>query len=257
MADLPVDFVFSQNNLQDFVDCPRRFELRHLLRQPWPAVQSEPVLEHERHMQRGELFHQMIHQHQVGLPADVIGRQAMDEELKNWWDSYLAMAPAALPEKRYPEFTLRAGLAGHIFLAKFDLLCIDPGTKIVIVDWKTGQKKTNRSTLRARLQTRLYPWMAVKAGAYLNGNRPVLPEMVEMIYWFTAEPLHTENFSYSAAQFQKDEKLLTDLVDEVERDLESGFPLTGDEHKCVYCNYRSLCDRGIFPGKEDDPDYRI
>ena len=38
-------FHFSQNNLQDFVDCPRRFELLHVLHLPWPAIQSEPVLE--------------------------------------------------------------------------------------------------------------------------------------------------------------------------------------------------------------------
>ena len=37
------DFVFSANNLQDYVDCPRRFELKYLLNQSWPAVVSHPV----------------------------------------------------------------------------------------------------------------------------------------------------------------------------------------------------------------------
>mgnify|MGYP007064289961 CR=1 FL=1 len=38
---LPVDFQFSQNNLQDYLDCARRFELRALRRLAWPAAQSE------------------------------------------------------------------------------------------------------------------------------------------------------------------------------------------------------------------------
>ena len=44
---LPPTFQFSQNSLQDYVDCPRRFQLRYLLRQPWPAVESEPLSEYE------------------------------------------------------------------------------------------------------------------------------------------------------------------------------------------------------------------
>ncbi|HZU87116.1 MAG TPA: PD-(D/E)XK nuclease family protein, partial [Anaerolineaceae bacterium] len=63
---LPVSFHFSQNNLQDYVDCARRFELRHLLRLEWPALQSEPVLERERLMILGQRFHQMVQQHLSG-----------------------------------------------------------------------------------------------------------------------------------------------------------------------------------------------
>jgi len=70
---IPDNFAFSQHNLQDYVDCPRRFELRYLKKLAWPAIQSEPVLAIERHMQLGERFHRMVQQHQSGLPADVVG----------------------------------------------------------------------------------------------------------------------------------------------------------------------------------------
>ena len=250
MADLALDFTFNQNNLQDFLDCPRRFELRHLLRQPWPAVQTEPALENEKHMLRGQLFHQMVHQHQLGLPAEKVGLQAADPLLAEWWASYLSSPPTPLPDQRYPEFILRCNFAGHTFLAKFDLLCIEPGQKVVIVDWKTATKKPSHSRLGQRVQTRLYPWMAVKAAQHLNGGLPVRPEQVEMIYWFTAEPLYPEVFQYSLKQYRQDEQELTRLVAEVERDLESSFPLTPDEHKCLFCNYRSLCERGTRAGEE-------
>jgi hypothetical protein len=59
---LPEGFQFSQASLQDYVDCPRRFQLRYLVNLDWPAVEAEPVLKHERHMERAGLFHQMVHQ---------------------------------------------------------------------------------------------------------------------------------------------------------------------------------------------------
>jgi hypothetical protein len=52
------EFQFSQSSLQDYVECSRRFELRYIERLRWPALQSEPVLEQERHMQQGQRFHQ-------------------------------------------------------------------------------------------------------------------------------------------------------------------------------------------------------
>ena len=57
------NFQFSQANLQDFVDCRRRFQLRYLQHIAWPAIESEPVLENERFLQQGARFHRMIQQH--------------------------------------------------------------------------------------------------------------------------------------------------------------------------------------------------
>ena len=65
---LPPFFQFTQSNLQDYLDCPRRFELRYILRQDWPALQTEPEMEQEQHMLRGHLFHQLVHQLLIGLP---------------------------------------------------------------------------------------------------------------------------------------------------------------------------------------------
>ncbi|MCP4541151.1 MAG: PD-(D/E)XK nuclease family protein, partial [Chloroflexi bacterium] len=64
---LPADFQFSQASLQDYVDCPRRFQLRYVLRVAWPAPEAEPVLENERYLQQGAAFHRLVHQHALGL----------------------------------------------------------------------------------------------------------------------------------------------------------------------------------------------
>jgi len=39
---MDVSFSFAQSSLQDYLDCPRRFQLRYVLNQPWPTI--DPVL---------------------------------------------------------------------------------------------------------------------------------------------------------------------------------------------------------------------
>jgi hypothetical protein len=250
---IPPEFSFSQNNLQDFLDCPCRFELRYLQRQAWPAIRSEPVLEHEHHMQRGERFHQMIHQHQLGLPAEQIGAQANEALLSEWWLNYLDLSPQPLPAQRFPEYSLRAPFSGYQLIAKYDLLAIQPGERAVIVDWKTGLRKPTRAAISRRVQTRLYPLLLLEAGHHLNLGYPFDPAQIEMVYWFTADPLHPEYFVYSAERYEQDKRFLSDLIDQVEQNSKHIFPLTGDERFCRFCNYRSLCQRGV-KAAEGDPD---
>lgn len=249
---IPDNFAFSQNNLQDYVDCPRRFELRYLKKLAWPAIQSEPVLAVERHMQLGERFHRMLQQHQNGLPADMIGVLASEPELVEWWQAYLNAQPEPLPEKRLIEFTLAAPFDGFRLVAKYDLLAIAPGEKVVIVDWKTSRKKPKRQILADRLQTRLYPLLLVEAGKGINGGQPVTPDLVEFIYWFTADSRNPEHFSYTATLYEKDKNFLRNLIADVVNASQTDFPLTSDLKMCRFCNYRSLCNRGETASEFDD-----
>ncbi len=250
---IPADFSFSQNNLQDYLDCPRRFELRYLLKMAWPAVRSEPVLEMERHQRLGQQFHQMIQQHQLGLAQDVVASQATELELEEWWNSYLVHSPADLPDKRYPEITLTAPFKSYRLVAKFDLLAVEPGKNLVIVDWKTNRRKIPPAVLKNRAQTRLYPFLLTLAGGYLNGGQAIDPERVEMLYWFTADPTGLVHYKYDLDQFQSDQKFFTELIHQIETQV-SPFPLTTDTKQCLFCNYRSLCLRGSVAGVDSDGD---
>ena len=251
---IPANFIFSQSNLQDYRECPRRFELRHLKRQRWPAVESEPVMEQERRMQQGERFHQLVQQHQLGLPLQQVQAMITDPELGDWWQNYLDCPPANLPAQRYPEFTLTAAFAGYRVLAKYDLLAVQPGRRAVIVDWKTSRKAQKLSHLEGRMQTRLYPLLLVLAGAGLNDQKPVLPGGVEMIYWFACEPQNPVQIEYSERQFYEDQSELFNLIQEISACRR--FDETAVEKTCQYCAYRSLCGRGetagVRPEEEDE-----
>ena len=119
---------------------------------------------------------------------------------------------------------------------------------MLIYDWKTSRQRSKRSVLEKRLQTRLYPYLLVRAGAFLNAGVSIQPEQVEMVYWFAEHPDQPERFAYSSAAYQADEAYLTSLIETVMRLEEADFTLTDDERLCAYCVYRSLCNRGVVAG---------
>jgi hypothetical protein len=210
-------------------------------------------MEQEKHMRRGHLFHQLVHQLLIGLPVEQLSEQIEDEDLQRWWESFLKYAPLdGLPFNRLAEFSLSAPLAGFRLLAKYDVLAIDPGKKAVIVDWKTSLHRPARHSLQERMQTRLYPFLLVEAGTKLNGGKPVLPEQVEMMYWFPEEPENPERFSYSTSQYLDERTYLEGLIGEIKGHAPGSFLLTLNEKLCQYCIYRSLCDRGKSAGAYQD-----
>ena len=249
----------SQSSLQDYVDCARRFQLRYLERLSYPAVESEPALENEKHIQEGEYFHRLIQQHLIGIPAEHIARFANTPNLQKWWENFqndknLSGLHAATRKQGetgkdltglFPEATLSAPLGRYRLLAKYDLIAVKDG-KALIYDWKTYRKRPRNEWLAARMQTRVYRALLVQAGAHLNGGKPFDPEQIEMIYWFADFPEDPARLPYTSAQFQRDWDVLLKLSEEV--GTASSYPLTEDRHKCLFCSYRSYCERGIRAG---------
>jgi CRISPR/Cas system-associated exonuclease Cas4 (RecB family) len=248
---LPADFAFSQDSLQDFVDCRRRFQLKHVLRLAWPAVEAEPVLEHELHLQKGAAFHRLVHQHVSGVPADRLTEATGDEELLLWWTNYLKHRPADLPEKQYSELVLTAPLGARRIMARYDLVAVQRGGRAAIVDWKTSRRKPARQQLADRLQSRVYPYLLVRAGAHLNGGEAISAEQVQMIYWYAAFPDEPEAFPYTTREYEMDASYLAELAAEIGQLEEGDQPLTDDRNQCRYCVYRSLCERGVSPARLD------
>jgi len=254
---LPDGFVFSQSNLQDYADCPRRFQLRYVEAQPWPAVQSEPLLERERHARRGDRFHRLVQRHQVGIdPALLSPLVADDPDLAAWWQAYLTYTDLhALPGRRLPEHMLVTDLDGHRLQAKYDLLVVDPSGAVTIFDWKTYARVPSRVWFESRLQTRVYRYVLAKTGVGPGAELPG-PDAVRMIYWLPTSPTAPVVFGYSPREFEQDEAALSALLTSLDEKLSVGssraipaiWPLTTDETRCQFCEYRSLCARGTIAG---------
>lgn len=253
--NLPDDFTFSQSSLQDYVDCPRRFQLRYLQQQQWPAPEVDDMLEFERRQAQGEHFHHLVHQQLVGLPADLLTKRLDDANVRRWFAAYLKNALDDLPPVRRPEITLTVPLGDYDLLAKFDLLAVEPGGRALILDWKTGSRIPSADTLAKRLQTIVYRYVLAKGGDHLNNGAPIPPEKIEMVYWFADHDGATRRFAYDAAQLADDEKYLLGLVADINNCAD--FPLTTDENRCRFCVYRSLNNRGDKAGSLADWDENI
>ncbi len=163
--NLPQDFVFSQSSLQDYVDCPRRFELRYLKHLRWPAVQAEPVEEHERLMAQGADFHHLIHQYLSGIPAETLAQHIPDATLRGWWDNFRTTVAEHLHGDLFPETTLTVPLGNYLLTARYDLLAL--GERALIFDWKTSRKRPTMQWLAGRMQTLVYRY--VLAAAHQSG----------------------------------------------------------------------------------------
>jgi CRISPR/Cas system-associated exonuclease Cas4 (RecB family) len=254
---LPQDFLFNQSNLQDYVDCQRRFQLRYLLHQAWPAVEAEPFLEFERMMDQGSQFHKIVHQHLSGIPESQIEQSlGGDSTMDVWWNNYEQSLKEGVLEqilqkgiKRYVELSLSIPMGEFRLVAKYDLLVITPDGRFLIFDWKTSKIHPKRKWLSDRLQTHVYPYVLTHALDSIAGGGLTDPGKVEMIYWFTNQPEQPERFSYNYLAFEADAKFLGNLLTAIIQKTDTVFPLTPEEKRCQFCTYRSLCNRGVKPGE--------
>jgi len=262
-------FVFNQGNLQDYQDCQRRFQLRYLLQIAWPALEAQPAIENENLMQMGTVFHNLIRQHQSGVSVDLLFQAVHNysnpeqTELLQWWDNYLtaisrkdeigSLFQSSQPTKSdvFTEISYSIPLGGFRIVAKYDLLLTDSSGFATIIDWKTNRKRPTRYWLQERMQSRIYPYVLVKANSNFPQEHLLEPEQVRMLYWFANFPSKPEALSYSTEQYLADENYFLSLINRIKHTSEQDFHLTHNEAHCRFCCYRSLCNRGVQAGDFD------
>lgn len=255
---LPSNFQFSQSNLQDFSDCPRRFQLKYINQLSWPAVEAEPALKNERLLILGNNFHKLAQQHFLGVPKEDLNAIAgKNEHLSKWLEHFLIYQSQITHKSTqlFPEISLSAPIADYRLFAKFDLLSVDPENHLIIYDWKTSRNLPKRAWLQNRLQTHVYPYILVRSANSIPLLDEVSPDKINMVYWFSNHPSEPVHFRYDTKQFKRDDSFLTKLVKQVEAlHSEDAAALTADLKLCEYCVYRSLCNRGIEAGSSDEMD---
>jgi len=241
---------FSQSSLQDYVDCPRRFQLRYLQHMEWPAIAAEPSAEVESRLKEGLEFHRLVHQHLLGIPPGELENAADSPHVRAWWANYRAANLHLEGWSLRSELTLQSMIGAHRLVAKYDLIACQDG-RAVIYDWKTWARRPTNEWLENRWQTRVYRALLVKGGAVLNGGRPFPPEAVSMTYWFAEFPGEPASFSYDSLRLERDWSAIQGLIAEIVA--RESFPLTEDRRRCRFCVYRSYCDRGERAAEWQEP----
>lgn len=267
---LPEGFLFSQSSLQAYVTCPRKFELAYIHHTAWPALRSRPALESERLEQMGSAFHRLAHQHLLGLPASrlqaaVASTPNSQGLLERWWEAFMSYgdnlppAPGEIAAiRKLPEISLvmpasfgEFGSFPYRLFARYDALALvdsAEGRTVHILDWKTSHFQPRRQRLLEQLQSRVYPYVLVNAGAEINSGRHFQPSQVEMIYWYAEFPDQPIHLPYSTSQARRDAEFLARLIERIELGARSGFEPAPKSKACSFCVYRSYCDYGTDAG---------
>lgn len=237
----------NQSAFQDFLDCPRRFELHFLNETSWPAAQGSPLLKFERLTETGNRFHQLCQQFFIGIDGELLSRSITDPQLGDLWDSFLPYGRSIQSHPGLSEQILRIPFGDHFLDAKFDLIVQLPNDSFLIIDWKTAAAKPSRTILANRVQTYLYPYILKHAGEDLFPNSFSNTSSIAMQYYYPLSSSPEEFFAYSEEEETQTQHKITSLIDQIQEKMNrpDPFPMTEDQKKCQYCLYRSYCERGF------------
>ena len=236
---------FSAAKIQDYWDCERRYELKYILEQSWPAISSEPVIEIEHNIRKGNQFHYLIHQFFSGISETALLNSIDQEEIMDWFNSFLLFNKTLQIEKAFSEFRLTSQIGEIRLSAVFDLIYLTQNDKVGIIDWKTSHLIQKKSTLAMKIQTILYPYLIKETFHEFLTGIDLLPENISMRYWYPSSPYEDFIFNYGQSTHEDHRAFLENVINEILGKNLGEFILTSDENKCGYCQYRSLCDRGI------------
>lgn len=238
-------FSFSAKKIQDFIDCERRFELRYILNQSWPAITSEPILEIESKIKKGNEFHYLVHQYFSGVPEKALRETIHDDIMIKWFDNFLSFHKTLKVKSIFSEFSLTTQIGEKKITAVYDLIYLDENEEVGIIDWKTSKYIPKKTTLSLKVQSILYPFILQEvSGEFLPGSH-FPPEKISMRYWYPASPEDNFVFPYGHAVHEDNRVFLKNIISKIQEKKIGEFELTKDEKKCGFCPYRSLCSRGI------------
>jgi hypothetical protein len=241
------NFIFSQNSLQNYIDCKRRFYLKEIQQLQWPALESEPTRMQEERTALGAEFHLLCNQYFSGVPETAIRDSINSPEILKWWNAFISLGLQPAPHLQ-PEKAITVPFLNYRLTVHYDLLIANQDDHYFIYDWKTNLKQPQRATLGERLQTIIYPLVLQMFCETINpGNSR--PENISMIYWYPVFPEHPIEFQYDQAKYTSQKLNLTNLLTEITRNESEDFTLTEKLTHCNFCQYRSFCNRGDKAGK--------
>ncbi len=233
-------FILSRGRLIDFLECPRRFELRYLRQLAWPTTPMDKKTAVS--LQDGQQFHNLLERRFLHLETD---EAALPPAIRDWYTIF-QQSETLLPDGDYlPELTLTVPIGDHFLTGRFDLLIRD-NEHLHLFDWKTGRPR-NAAALHADWQTRLYLAMVVESGQAISPNA-ISPGNVSLTYWYVNDPNAPRRIQYDAAWHKRNWAEIEGIVEDINGRLQTErWEKTADHAPCRRCAYQIYCDRKADP----------
>lgn len=234
----------SQNHLNVFSTCPRKFQYTYL------EQFISPCLFQNSNLTLGNRFHHFMQQREMGLPtAEIL---ATDPPVQNSFNALAEVAPNIVypqPQTWRQAEHRRSVLKENFLLTGiYDLLILST-EEALIIDWKTYPQppKSKQKQLENNWQTRLYLYLLAQTSAYS-------PEQIKFNYWFinvTHQPTSV-TFPYNREKHEATEKELTELLTTLKHhyqqylEQEMSFPqVEANKGYCQDCPFRIPCGRHL------------
>jgi PD-(D/E)XK nuclease superfamily len=243
----------SQGLLNQFTDCPRKFQHSYLDQLSLPIAPDQ-----QDRLDWGSRFHRLMQQRELGLldarlelsdcPSD-----RPEERLYQAIEAIVQAEPALFQSEpltfRQSEHHRTLELDGYLLTVIYDLLILNE-PQAQILDWKTSSRPQTSRKLADNWQTRLYQFVLAETSNYL-------PEQISMTYWFVqakpGQPIQPQplTFTYSTAQHQQTRQDLTQLLQQLTQFLDrylahaEPFPQVAvSSQACDICAFAVRCQRG-------------
>ncbi len=236
-ASIGENFVFTQQSLKTFKDCPLKFRKRYIENIRWSNSYDAKSA---KRIENGKDFHLLACRYFSGVNDSEETLKNEDAVLIHWISRLKESFPLDGKAVYRPEY--KAGVANGTFKleATFDLLSIE-SDRIEIWDWKTHEVRQNpgkkSNPYNDSLQTKVYLYILKECMDYIY---PGFEGSIAMNYWQPEIPHILEKIEYRTdmhKEFGDEIAAITALISGYEY---SELDMAEKKH-CSVCEFNMLC----------------
>ncbi|MTI54509.1 PD-(D/E)XK nuclease family protein [Geosporobacter ferrireducens] len=235
-------FYYSQNSLNTFLQCPKKFRFKYVERLHWKKALPGADLYYEN-MKVGLDFHLLCERYFSGIACDVPAAVENREQLQTWLKQLKEMIPLKEEHRYLPEYEMRM-IKGDVRLqAKYDLIVLKGDGDVEIWDWKTEERQMSMAEVAKKIQTMVYMYLFMENAQGLL-RCPIDYEKIKMIYWQPQYGTKRLEVPYSREKHLQYEAEIKNIIQELQvYDFDCPMNRERFEKSCRYCEFQSLCNQ--------------
>lgn len=251
-------FLFTQQSLSTFENCPLKFKKRYLENLKWDSFPDDRI---KKRLEMGNDFHLIANRYFMGIDSGFDDLTEKSNELSDWVESLKSSFKPERGAKYLPEYKLRMVSGGLKLEANFDLLVLKEDS-IEIWDWKTHSGSRNDSKLSEAkrlldsLQTIVYLFVLKEQSPLVAGSKTEC-EKISMHYWQPEPAGILAEIKYSRELHEKYREILHEKINRILEYDYTKFQKELFNKHCRYCEFNWFCnnERIDYKSLEEDSSF--
>ena len=226
-------FIYSQNSINTYKSCPRKFKLKYIENLNWKKDDINSK-EYYEGLITGSEFHLICERYFENIPLGI--DKENNETFYTWIQNIKKILPIENNKIYLPEYEVRMNINKSIISAKYDLVIIDKDN-IEIWDWKTENKQLEYKNLINRMQTIVYMFIAKEVIPKIN-NLDSTYENISMKYYQPQFGNNAITINYTEEIHEENRESIKKYIEFINN---SEFNFRNNNH-CKYCEFNKLCN---------------